>query len=175
MDSRRNAPVALLAYLAPNVPKALGVVGWLSSNSAVFWNVANCCEFFVREMRNFWNFVRLVYFSCFLKTRWIGVSCFVFQEEVHWVFFFFKPRKTPGEATRWMAILVNHASLNCKFCGFGALDFSKNRKNPSDDGTVQNWYWNAIIYIGIYTYVYIYISTHIEINLYTHISYKFVL
>ena len=46
VDCRRNAQVALLACLAPNVPKALGVVGWLSSKGeflskrAVFccWN-----------------------------------------------------------------------------------------------------------------------------------------
>ena len=40
VDCQHNAQVALLACLAPNVPKALGVVGWLSSKESL-------CQFLV--------------------------------------------------------------------------------------------------------------------------------
>ena len=46
VDSRRNAPAALLVCLAPNVPKALGVVGWLNSKRPQVLVVGTAANFF---------------------------------------------------------------------------------------------------------------------------------
>ena len=145
MDCRRNAQVALLACLAPNVPKALGVVGWLSSKGeflskrAVF-----CC----------WNCVIRILpgLRCpFL----VGFLWYPLMKK-RWTWFGFvtpcSSRISPGEALRRMAILVKCANLNCKCYGSGGLGFPKKRKTSQMMGRPHTG-WHMRSYTLVQTYL----------------------
>ena len=129
------------------------LVGW-TQNVHRFWLLELLRIFFAFEVTFFSWFTLFVYWPA------NEFFFFGFSTGKEWAF---SSRFTPGEALRWMTILVTNASLNCKCYGSGALMFPRKEKNHSDDGTT--WYWQMRSHWCTLTIQVVYLHTHIEIDL----------